>query len=53
VLIDCIEDYGESILTLFGIDSLIVFLQQIDKVSKEKGMQIIEHFLHNTQLEHY
>lgn len=26
VLIDCIEDYGESIMTLFGIDSLIVFL---------------------------
>ena len=26
VLIDCIEDYGDSIMNLFGIDSMIVFL---------------------------
>ena len=52
-MIDCIEDYGESILTLFGVDSQLMFLSQIDKISKEKGTQIIEHFLHNTELDHY
>lgn len=44
ILINCIEDYGESIMSLFGIDHLLIFLQQIDKLSKEKGTQIIEHF---------
>jgi len=53
VLIECIEDYGESITNLFGLDSLILFLSQIDRHSKEKGTQIIEHFMHNTNLEKY
>lgn len=53
ILIACIEDYGESITNLFGIDSLLLFIDQIDKVSKEKGTQIIEHFLHNSQLDHF
>lgn len=44
ILIDCIEDYGESIMSLFGIESLILFLKTIDQISKEKGTQIIEHF---------
>jgi hypothetical protein len=50
VLIDCVDDYGESIASLFGLPSLVLFLAQIDKISKEKGIQIIEHFLHNTSL---
>ena len=37
VLNECIEDYGDSISNLFGIDSLIVFLTQIDLTAKEKG----------------
>lgn len=53
MLIECIEDYGESITNLFGLDSLILFLSQIDRHSKEKGTQIIEHFMHNTNLEKY
>jgi hypothetical protein len=27
ILIDCIEDYGQSIMALFGLDSLILFLK--------------------------
>ena len=53
VLNECIEDYGDSISNLFGIDSLIVFLTQIDLTAKEKGTQIIEHFLHNSHLIDY
>ena len=30
---------------------MIVFLEQIDKISKEKGIQIIEHFKNNTHME--
>ena len=51
ILIECIEEYGESIMTLFGLDSLVMFINQIDKVSKEKGTQIIEHFILNCQIE--
>ena len=35
------------------MESQLVFLAQIDRVSKEKGIQIIEHFIHNTDLERY
>lgn len=44
------EDYGESIASLFGVNSLVMFIKQIDTISKEKGMQIIEHFTHNAEL---
>ena len=27
VIINCIEDYGESITSLFGVDSLLIFLK--------------------------
>ena len=37
VLLECINQYYESILQLFDLESLIVFLRQIDKVAKEKG----------------
>ena len=50
---DCIEDYGESITNLFVLDSLVLFLKLIAKVSKEKETQIIEHFLYNSKLDHY
>lgn len=51
IIIACIEDYGESIMSLFGIDSLLLFLKQIDEVVKQKGIQIIEHFVINAKIE--
>lgn len=37
ILLECISDYNESILQLFDLESLMVFLAQIDSVAKEKG----------------
>jgi len=51
ILINCLEDYGESIVSLFGFNHLLMFLKQIDKVSKERGTQIIEHFCVNTEID--
>ena len=51
MLINCVEDYGESILALFGVEYLINFLFQVDQISKEKGEQIIEHFVVSTELD--
>lgn len=45
VLLECISQYSGSILQLFDLESLLVFLHQIDKVAKEKGTQVIMHFL--------
>ena len=45
VLLECISQYSESILQLFDLDSLMVFLEQIDKFAKEKGTQVIQHFI--------
>ena len=37
-------------MSLFGVDSLLVFLKQIDEIVKQKGMQVIEHLVLNTGL---
>jgi hypothetical protein len=37
ILLGCINEHSESILQLFDLESLIFFIQQIDKVAKEKG----------------
>ena len=41
VLMECIYQYSEQFLQLFDLESLLVFLRQIDKVAKEKGTQVI------------
>jgi len=43
-LLACISDHSENILQLFDLESLMVFMKEIDKVAKEKGTQVIEHF---------
>jgi len=45
VILECINQYCESILQLFDLNSLLAFLRHIDKVAKEKGTQVIQHFL--------
>ena len=37
VILECINQYCESILQLFDLNSLLAFLRHIDKVAKEKG----------------
>lgn len=51
MLLECINQYCESILQLFDLESLLVFLRQIDKVAKEKGTQVITHFIMQNELE--
>ena len=51
VILECINQYCESILQLFDLNSLIAFLRHIDKVAKEKGTQVIQHFLITNQVE--
>ena len=46
ILLECVSTYSESILQIFDFEALVCFLKQIDKVMKEKGTQIIYHFLH-------
>ena len=53
ILLECISDYSESILQLFDLESLMVFLTQIDSVAKEKGTQVIEHFLHTNNVDQF
>ena len=50
-MIECIHNYSDSILQLFDLDSLFAFLLQIDKVAKEKGTQVIQHFINSKKLE--
>lgn len=51
ILLGCINEHSESILQLFDLESLMFFLAQIDKVAKEKGTQVISHFLHQAEVE--
>lgn len=51
VILECINQYAESILQLFDLNSLIAFLRHIDKVAKEKGTQVIQHFLITSSVE--
>lgn len=50
-LLACISDHSETILQLFDLDALTVFLKEIDKVAKEKGTQVIEHFRHANKVD--
>ena len=50
-LLACISDHSETILQLFDLESFMIFLSEIDKVAKEKGTQVIEHFKHVNKLD--
>ena len=51
ILFECVTDYSENIVQLFDFESLLAFLGQIDQVAKEKGTQVIQHFLNVHQVE--